>query len=188
MKFKKNQFGGRKVVRQSTMLAHWAQKVVDERPPALLNSLRRQCVCHTPIIGCKQLIASFFQSHMERSNFTMSHTTRSRGQKYLMIKTAPTLQKILQSWLASMPSYKNRHFVMQFWPADLVASASNLCGWQEPTVNQRLIFNVTCKLYCANCIKISDIILESDSWTQLHRGQIYSTAATDIWEPTNTEN
>jgi len=39
MKWKKNQFGRRKVVRQATLLAHWAQKVGGPLP----NRLRRQC-------------------------------------------------------------------------------------------------------------------------------------------------
>jgi len=37
----KNQFGGRKVARQATMFAHWAQKVGGQLH-ALPNSLRRQ--------------------------------------------------------------------------------------------------------------------------------------------------
>jgi len=41
MKWKKNQFGGRKVVEQATMFAHCAQKL-GGRLPALPNRLRRQ--------------------------------------------------------------------------------------------------------------------------------------------------
>jgi len=40
-KWKKNQFGGRKVVEQATMFAHWAEKV-GGRLSALPNELRRQ--------------------------------------------------------------------------------------------------------------------------------------------------
>jgi len=44
MKWKKNQFGGRKVKGQATMLAYWAQNV-GGRLPALQDRLRRQCRC-----------------------------------------------------------------------------------------------------------------------------------------------
>ena len=62
MKWRKNQFGGRKVVGQATVLARWAHKV-GERLPALHSRLRRQWLrydteepnaqpCHpSPVIG-----------------------------------------------------------------------------------------------------------------------------------------
>jgi len=37
MKWKKNQFGGRKVVRQATVLAHWAKKVGGRLSPPAHN-------------------------------------------------------------------------------------------------------------------------------------------------------
>jgi len=40
---RKNQFGGRKVVGQATMLARWAQKMGGRLP----SSLRRQCLSPT---------------------------------------------------------------------------------------------------------------------------------------------
>jgi len=43
MKWKKNQFEGRKVLRQPTVLAHWTQKVGGTIP----NKLRRQYYYHT---------------------------------------------------------------------------------------------------------------------------------------------
>jgi len=45
MKWKKNQFGGRKVLGQPTvlLLAHWTQKVGGRIP----NKLRRQCYYYT---------------------------------------------------------------------------------------------------------------------------------------------
>jgi len=48
MKWKKNPFGGRKVVEQATLLAHWAQKL-SGRLPALL---RRQCSPDLQHLGC----------------------------------------------------------------------------------------------------------------------------------------
>jgi len=38
MNWKKNQFGGIKVVRKATMLAHWAQKVGGGLPPCPIGS------------------------------------------------------------------------------------------------------------------------------------------------------
>jgi len=49
-----NRFGGRKVVGQATMLAHWAQKVGGQLP-ALPNGLSRQCCSrnvHSRIAMC----------------------------------------------------------------------------------------------------------------------------------------
>jgi len=43
-RWKKNQFGGRKVVGQATVLAHWAQKA-GQQLAALLNRLRHKIKC-----------------------------------------------------------------------------------------------------------------------------------------------
>jgi len=56
MKWKKNQFVGRKVVGLATMFAHWAQKVGGPLPNRLCRQCHQWMYCHV-------LVSAFLQGY-----------------------------------------------------------------------------------------------------------------------------